>query len=104
MVQKALALRTGHGGSDEGFFFFSSRRRHTRSLCDWSSDVCSSDLQQFATYFEVQWETRFLQPLLGNRKRYGTYGAHVGRNVLAHVAVATSDAAFQLRAGIAKRH
>src|SRR5438034_11183436 len=27
-----------------GLFFFSSRRRHTRSLCDWSSDVCSSDL------------------------------------------------------------
>src|SRR5438132_7371550 len=26
------------------FVFFSSRRRHTRSLCDWSSDVCSSDL------------------------------------------------------------
>src|SRR6266576_3494660 len=26
------------------FFFFSSRRRHTRSLRDWSSDVCSSDL------------------------------------------------------------
>src|SRR5690242_20830981 len=26
------------------FFFFSSRRRHTRSTCDWSSDVCSSDL------------------------------------------------------------
>src|SRR5438132_14013580 len=25
-------------------FFFSSRSRHTRSLCDWSSDVCSSDL------------------------------------------------------------
>src|SRR5438034_734527 len=29
------------------FFFFSSRRRHTRSLCDWSSDVCSSDLVHF---------------------------------------------------------
>src|SRR6478672_11129638 len=27
------------------FFFFSSRRRHTRSDRDWSSDVCSSDLQ-----------------------------------------------------------
>src|SRR5437588_7967588 len=27
------------------YFFFSSRRRHTRSLCDWSSDVCSSDLR-----------------------------------------------------------
>src|SRR5204862_1802413 len=26
------------------YFFFSSRRRHTRSLRDWSSDVCSSDL------------------------------------------------------------
>src|SRR6266480_1424255 len=27
-----------------GYFFFSSRRRHTRLTCDWSSDVCSSDL------------------------------------------------------------
>src|SRR5437879_11612439 len=26
------------------FFFFSSRRRHTRYIGDWSSDVCSSDL------------------------------------------------------------
>src|SRR2546427_13169018 len=30
------------------FFFFSSRRRHTRFDCDWSSDVCSSDL--YAAY------------------------------------------------------
>src|SRR5260221_685311 len=30
--------------------FFSSRRRHTRSLCDWSSDVCSSDLKQKTAY------------------------------------------------------
>src|SRR2546430_11651219 len=28
----------------EFLFFFSSRRRHTRFDCDWSSDVCSSDL------------------------------------------------------------
>src|SRR6266480_6698540 len=27
-------------------FFFSSRRRHTRLTCDWSSDVCSSDLRE----------------------------------------------------------
>src|SRR5207248_4469751 len=27
-------------------FFFSSRRRHTRSYGDWSSDVCSSDLRE----------------------------------------------------------
>src|SRR5260370_548717 len=30
--------------SSDVFFFFSSRRRHTRFKCDWSSDVCSSDL------------------------------------------------------------
>src|SRR2546430_12244542 len=29
------------------FFFFSSRRRHTRFDCDWSSDVCSSDLSRW---------------------------------------------------------
>src|SRR6266568_6444570 len=29
-------------------FFFSSRRRHTRWNCDWSSDVCSSDLPRAA--------------------------------------------------------
>src|SRR2546427_6810771 len=37
-------------------FFFSSRRRHTRFDCDWSSDVCSSDLCAGANYFN--------QPLL----------------------------------------
>src|SRR5882762_10979183 len=31
-------------GVYRSFFFFSSRRRHTRFKCDWSSDVCSSDL------------------------------------------------------------
>src|SRR2546430_13673306 len=30
----------------EVWFFFSSRRRHTRFDCDWSSDVCSSDLRR----------------------------------------------------------
>src|SRR5438105_5851440 len=37
-------------------FFFSSRRRHTRSTRDWSSDVCSSDLMFFAggTEFTVK--------------------------------------------------
>src|SRR5260370_7418354 len=30
-------------------FFFSSRRRHTRFKCDWSSDVCSSDLTKDAS-------------------------------------------------------
>src|SRR5207249_5266724 len=33
--------------------FFSSRRRHTRSKRDWSSDVCSSDLHQQGEQFRV---------------------------------------------------
>src|SRR2546430_5676607 len=33
------------GLSTSDFVFFSSRRRHTRFDCDWSSDVCSSDLR-----------------------------------------------------------
>src|SRR6266536_5601351 len=37
------------------FFFFSSRRRHTRSTRDWSSDVCSSDLdeEQLAAIYQA---------------------------------------------------
>src|SRR5699024_11322941 len=36
-------------------FFFSSRRRHTRSKRDWSSDVCSSDLVKFISASEPQY-------------------------------------------------
>src|SRR2546430_2817521 len=44
-------VRRGKSGgrSRIAFFFFSSRRRHTRFDCDWSSDVCSSDLTSSAT-------------------------------------------------------
>src|SRR3989338_3177085 len=35
--------------------FFSSRRRHTRWNCDWSSDVCSSDLSQL---FDIPLESK----------------------------------------------
>src|SRR5690242_21303569 len=38
----------GIQGCRLSFFFFSSRRRHTRLTCDWSSDVCSSDLTPHA--------------------------------------------------------
>src|SRR5689334_23553479 len=50
-VSPEFAARYGSHGllrqldqRDRVFFFFSSRRRHTRWNCDWSSDVCSSDL------------------------------------------------------------
>src|SRR5215510_12640499 len=36
------------------FFFFSSRRRHTRCPRDWSSDVCSSDLESPATHQHLE--------------------------------------------------
>src|SRR5260370_22727063 len=47
------------------FFFFSSRRRHTRFKCDWSSDVCSSDLFPFSPPASpvahiLQWEILLL--------------------------------------------
>src|SRR5688572_31056645 len=50
------------------FFFFSSRRRHTRFDCDWSSDVCSSDLNAiWGEYFdgrldEIRIYSRVLTP------------------------------------------
>src|SRR5690606_41085215 len=38
------------------FFFFSSRRRHTRFSRDWSSDVCSSDLDAGFAMKAVEWK------------------------------------------------
>src|SRR2546430_6506821 len=42
----STGVLNGHEGNPlviNNLFFFSSRRRHTRFDCDWSSDVCSSD-------------------------------------------------------------
>src|SRR5207248_7628548 len=39
------------------YFFFSSRRRHTRSYGDWSSDVCSSDLFPGPAHARGKWFT-----------------------------------------------
>src|SRR2546429_9949386 len=47
-------------------FFFSSRRRHTRCSRDWSSDVCSSDLEFLPHLFE-----RFRQGEAGARQQSG---------------------------------
>src|SRR2546430_137263 len=46
-------------------FFFSSRRRHTRFDCDWSSDVCSSDLVMGLDQVRPELE-RLLQKLVGD--------------------------------------
>src|SRR2546430_5247736 len=55
-------------------FFFSSRRRHTRFDCDWSSDVCSSDLVAAVTTpvspaeLRAEFERLMLTDLLGPSK------------------------------------
>src|SRR5688572_33392684 len=48
-------------------FFFSSRRRHTRFDCDWSSDVCSSDLlldDLTRRFVDSGWSTKSLHRLI----------------------------------------
>src|SRR5258706_12160342 len=53
------------------FFFFSSRRRHTRLVSDWSSDVCSSDLNDPITILTAvyvrdgDWIVAWLEELPG---------------------------------------
>src|SRR5260370_247253 len=42
-ADNTVVLNYGGSVAFAGIFFFSSRRRHTRFKCDWSSDVCSSD-------------------------------------------------------------
>src|SRR5215210_2971204 len=44
------------------FFFFSSRRRHTRYIGDWSSDVCSSDLADLGADLLVEAELGCVRP------------------------------------------
>src|SRR6266446_9649438 len=45
-------------------FFFSSRRRHTRLQGDWSSDVCSSDLQARAALGTTRLISCWIEPIL----------------------------------------
>src|SRR6266478_3956546 len=68
------------------FFFFSSRRRHTRFDCEWSSDVCSSDLARFfpsalVDCLVVPWELpgeseQERERMLGDANRVSTGRAH----------------------------
>src|SRR2546430_8131364 len=70
------------------FFFFSSRRRHTRFDCDWSSDVCSSDLQAVGRLRARQ--------LVGRQ-----LGVELARHVVAHLsgtAAQHGGAALELEA------
>src|SRR5688572_17681618 len=78
------------------FFFFSSRRRHTRFDCDWSSDVCSSDLLVVANFgfdaggWRVERHPRFLADITGDGRAdiVGFGGAGV------YVALSNGDGTF----------
>src|SRR6266403_3045410 len=65
------------------FFFFSSRRRHTRSLRDWSSDVCSSDLPEAEVVEADVGERLEAGPHLGD---VGEEGGRLGDGQLEDVA------------------
>src|ERR1035438_10806428 len=59
------------------FFFFSSRRRHTRCLSDWSSDVCSSDL--FDSYTAAAKVTEAQLKAAQDRVRFSEQGIATAR-------------------------
>src|SRR5690606_39888320 len=82
----ALAALGSDAGSVSGCivlaFFFSSRRRHTRFSRDWSSDVCSSDLENPAkrwkernTSGDPERESRSFRLLRRNSLQSGYFGA-----------------------------
>ena len=55
------------------FFFFSSRRRHTRLVSDWSSDVCSSDLDGKSVDIDGDY-TETLARIDSNAEGVGVFG------------------------------
>src|ERR1035441_10812103 len=61
--------------------FFSSRRRHTRCLSDWSSDVCSSDLVNHKDYMfdHIAWGVDVMQRVNSPRVKilYDIYHAQI---------------------------
>src|SRR5437868_15246584 len=62
------------------FFFFSSRRRHTRSKRDWSSDVCSSDLSSPSMCIEALTPGLYRMHIEGEEGRDGkTKYEEIGR-------------------------
>src|SRR5207247_7193770 len=76
-------------------FFFSSRRRHTRSTRDWSSDVCSSDLSPpWSYYAKAGYQAQWFEP--GPTSLSIDYGQTRDRSVNGDVATRYGVQAAQL--------
>src|SRR5699024_11865396 len=76
------------------FFFFSSRRRHTRSKRDWSSDVCSSDLDPSWTPLFVS-----IKGLVTEVGGLMTHGAVIAREYGLSAVVGVENATKVIRDG-----
>src|SRR3989449_6067647 len=87
------------------FFFFSSRRRHTRCSRDWSSDVCSSDLRKHIEK-DAALERRFQQVFVGEPSVADTIAILRGLKgrYEGHHKVAISDAALIAAATLSDRY
>src|SRR5437588_3057950 len=90
-------------------FFFSSRRRHTRSLCDWSSYVCSSDLAGGKGFFLVvdsQREEiltglgRFRRHRGAQNRRFAVRREHRAIGLAGHLAGLEDDTASDRRSDV----
>src|SRR2546422_10952057 len=85
-------------------FFFSSRRRHTRCSRDWSSDVCSSDLDDLPAIYHDDGVANLLQR---SQRAFGANGqqCHGARTILpeAEKKVAQDSRSVKQKAGRATR-
>src|SRR2546430_506129 len=71
-------------------FFFSSRRRHTRFDCDWSSDVCSSDLRERQNviglrYRGIHSKIAVSRPVTGEPLACGAWSCRKDRELRGHL-------------------
>src|SRR5438034_6644532 len=82
-------------------FFFSSRRRHTRSLCDWSSDVCSSDLRKSWVFALALLVGSMVAPLTAQAQTVAEF--YRGKTVNVYIGVGVGGE-YDIQARLVARH
>src|SRR5437762_6054560 len=100
-------MRGAHGQTGQEsvsfrfIFFFSSRRRHTRYIGDWSSDVCSSDLIRILV---AVLGTGLGGPAVHVRERHAVLGARAVRGQRPHVRSEERRVGKECRSGWSPDH